>query len=118
LKNSAYYRLKHQLADAKNRRKKQLIWKLTPEQVEFVRSLGYRVEEFLYQVKTKPLSNIHFVKSKLLKDIHYANKRGVSLSTFALDENKKKILDEHGIKYRPYKYKIFLNPSTDDEASY
>jgi len=111
MKKSAYYnaKIKHQLKDRKERKIKFVVWKLHSEQLDFVMELGYRVEEYLYQIKTKQLRNLHSVKNKLLKEIHFKNKKGTNFMVRELDESTKKLLEEHGIKYRPYKYKIYFN---------
>lgn len=123
MKNSAYYnsKIKHQLkakADRmlknqlKGRRERKInsvVWKLNQEQLEFVKHLGYYVEEYLYQIKTKQFKNLHAIKSTLLKDIHFKNKKGTKTMVKRLEDDEKKLLDEYGIKYRPYKFKIYLN---------
>lgn len=111
MKNSAYYnsKIKHQLREKKERRVKFVVWSLKPEQIEFIYSLGYRVEEYLYQVKTEHMYDIHSIKSKTLKEIHFKNKKGIKTMVMELNPKNKKLLDEYGIRYKPYKFKIFLN---------
>lgn len=111
MKNKTYKqsKLKKQLREKKNNGIKVLIWKLTPEKKEFIESLGYYAEPYIYQINTRTFSNIRLIKSRLLKDLHYMNKRGKRFECRILKKAEKEILDELGIKYRPIKYKIYLS---------
>lgn len=108
MKKDAYEnsKLKYQLLDKKRRGVKEVIWKLAPGQVKFVEEkLGFEVVPYLYEIKTKTFYNVKEL-DRLLKDIHYSWKRGKKVIVIKLNFKQKKILDEYGVKYVPYKYKI------------
>lgn len=100
--------LKHQLLEKKRNGIRELIWKLNPEQVEFIRrKFGFSVEPYLFEVNTRPFHNIRNLEI-ILRDIHLKNKKGKKRAVFKLDKTEMKILDEFGVRYRPFKYKIKL----------
>lgn len=102
-------KLKHQLFEKQRRGVKEVIWTLKPEQKEFIEErLKFTTEEYLYQVKTKSFLNIKGLKYNILKTIHLYNKKGKRTVVLKLDNKEKKILDEYGVSYWPYKYKIKL----------
>lgn len=110
MKRDAYEnsRMKHQLLDKKRDGIREVIWKLNPQQVEIVeRKLGFCVEPYLYEVNTRRFQNIRNLE-KILKDIHFKNKQGKRRAVFKLTDHQKAVLDEFGVKYRPFKYKIKL----------
>lgn len=111
MKNSAYRnsKIKHQLSEKKKHGVKEVIWRLNPQQVEYIEKyLHYKVEPYLYEVKTKPIQGIKFSDSKLLKEIHYKSKKGIKTLTRALTHKAIELLDDHEINYRPLKFKIHL----------
>ena len=78
-------KLKHQLLERKRRGYKELIWKLNPEQRRFIeQTLGFNVEPYLFNVKTRTFSRIREL-DPLLKEIHYKNKRGIKNCVFRLN---------------------------------
>jgi len=100
--------LKHDLRQKREAGIKVLEWKLTAEKKEYIENLGYRVEPYLYEIKTKKFYNVRNLQSTLLKDLHYKNKRGKKGMVRALKRGDKQILDEYGIRYYPVKYRIYL----------
>ena len=46
--------------------------------------------------------------SSLLRDVHYANKRGEKKSYRKLSSSEQKVLDENGVKYKVYKFRIIV----------
>ena len=56
--NYEFKRLKHTLRQKREAGVKVLEWKLTAEKKEFIENLGYKVEPFLYSVKTRTFYNI------------------------------------------------------------
>ncbi len=112
MKNSAYRysKIKHQLNEKKQRGVRQVSWKLNFDEVEFIEKyLHYRVEPYLYEVKTRPIQGVKSSGSKILKDIHYKSLRGNKTIILTLTDKGLKLLDECEIKYRPLKFKIYLN---------
>ena len=110
MKKSAYEnsKLKHQLLEKKRRGVKEVIWKLNHAQKKFIEEcLKFPIEVYLYEVKTKPFYNVKQL-DKLLKDIHFCNKRGKKIAVYKLSESQRNLLDEFGVKYKAYKYKIKL----------
>lgn len=102
-------KLKHQLLERKRRGYKELIWKLNPKQRKFIeQTLGFNVEPYLFNVKTRTFSRIREL-DPLLKEIHFKNKRGIKNCVFRLNIKQRELLDEYGIKFTPYKYRIKLN---------
>ena len=100
--------LKYQLREYKNAGKKEVIRKLTDEQREYVETLGYATIPFLYEIVTKNFTNIKKVNGSIAKDIHYSNRKGRSKIYRKLKRQDLKILEENGIFYRSYKYRIIL----------
>ena len=111
MKKSAYEesRFKHQLLEKKRNGVKEVVWKLNPAQIEFIqRKFGFKVEPYLYEVKTRTFYNVRKL-DRFLKDIHYRSKRGKKFTVMKLNPYQRNVLEELEIKYRPYKYKITLN---------
>lgn len=107
-KNFKFKKLKDQLRRYKDSGKKVLIWKLSKDQLNFIETLGYMAEPYLYEIFTKRFNNIYTIKSSLLKDIHYQCKDGKKSFVCKLKKDERKILDEYGVRYRVAKYKIYL----------
>lgn len=95
-----------QLEIRKQKGKKEVIWRLNQEQIKAVQKC-YRIEEWLYSVSTRKSANLRGT-APLLKELHYRYKRGAKSVVMKLTENDKKILSECGIKYQPFKFKIYL----------
>lgn len=100
-------KLKRQLIIKKECGVKELHWRLTRQQMEYVEQLGYRIEPFLYCVRTKKFYNLKDLHP-LLKSIHYKNKKGKDSVVIRLKSSEMKLLDEYGLSYYPYKYIIYL----------
>jgi len=112
MKDSAYRysKIKHQLKEKKERGEKEVVWKLSNNQVEFIKNeLHYRVEPCLYEVRTKLIQSIESCDSKLIKEIHYKHKKGIKNTVISLSDKALNLLDEFSIKYRPFKFRIYLN---------
>jgi len=110
MKKRAYEssKLKYQLLNKKRNGVKEVIWKLSPSQVEFIqRKFGFYIEPYLYEVKTRTFCNIKNLDT-LLKDLHYKSKQGKKFTVIKLTRHQKDVLDTLGIKYKPYKYRIKL----------
>lgn len=110
VKKEAYEnsRTKYKLLEKKRRGVKEVIWRLRPEQRQFIESrLGMPTEIYLYEVRTRTFRNVRNV-DKILKELHFLNKRGKKVAILKLIPKQLEILDSYGIYYRPYKYKIKL----------
>lgn len=109
MKNKNYHqsKLKKQLREKKAQGIKVLVWELSPEKKEDIERLGYRVEPYLYIIRTKKFSNVR-EKPTLIKELHYLNKRGKKYDVRPIKRGEAEILDENGICPRPLKYKIYL----------
>lgn len=58
-KNYRESKLKHQILSEKDKGKKNLYWKLLPEQRAFVeKQLGCKTEPYLYEIRTKTFFSI------------------------------------------------------------
>ena len=102
-------KMKYQLLRNKKNGVRELIWKLNPDQVEFIeKKFGFSVEPFLYEVNTRKFHNIKKLE-KILKDIHFKNKQGKRRAVFELSDHDKAVLDEFGVSYKQFKYKIKLH---------
>ena len=88
--------------------KKELYWKLSKEQVNYVRSLGYNVEPVLYYVHTHRFSDFLRKRYPLLDQLHNARINGKSYLSIKLSRKAKIILQEQGINFNPFKYRITL----------
>lgn len=104
----AISKFKKQLLEKKERGVKELIWKLSAEQNDYV-NRHYRVEPYLYEITTRTFFNIRSLKSTLLKEIHYKSKKGKRTYVRKLNKSERKELDDYGIKYKVAKHMIYLN---------
>lgn len=103
-----FLNLKRQLQFRKNKGCKFLEWKLSEKQKDYIEGhLGMRVEPILFLVKTRKFYNLKSLKS-ILKEIHYKNRDGKDKIVMKLNQKDRRILDEYGISYYPYKYRIYL----------
>ena len=101
-------RTMNQLDMMQKNNKKFVVWNLSSKvraQVE----AKYFVEDYLYEIRTKQLKNIRTINNKKLKELHFACKQNKRTIVRELNEEDKKILSEYGIRFRPTKYKIYLN---------
>ena len=89
---------------------KEVIWRIdSQEQREEILRLGFSMIPWLYEIKTKPISNLRSVESTLVKDVQYSYKRKKRKIVCHIKDFEFHILDVYGIHYRPFKYKIILN---------
>lgn len=110
MKRNAYEhsKLKYQLLDRQSKGVKEVIWKLNPEQVEFIQQkFRFQVIPHLYEVRTKTFYNVKNAEN-ILKEIHYSCKRGKKSIIMRLNSKEQKLLDEFEIRYRPYKYRVII----------
>ena len=110
MKNQAYKfsELKFKIRSAQADGKKQLVWKLSEEQAEFLRNLGYRVEDYLYWIETKTWIDVRH-KPGVLKELHYLRKKGVKKKIRTLSKKDRKLLEDHSVRFGVLKYRIILN---------
>lgn len=101
--------LKDNLRRYKERRIKVVELELTKYELEYVHSLGYSTENFLYEISTRKFHNIRDINSDLIKKVYYKNKRGIITFRTTLNSRQKKELDKYNIRYRPVKYRIYLS---------
>ena len=104
------YRLRKlllQLNQMKKDGKKSVVWKLSKEQLDFLGKY-FRIEPYLYVIRTKKFCRIHDVHDSLLKDIHYAHKNGKKEKVMKLNSKQKAMLKEYDVRFRPCKYLIVL----------
>ena len=101
--------LKDNLRRYKERRIKVVELELTKYELEYVHSLGYSTENFLYEISTRKFHNIRDINSDLIKKVYYKNKRGIITFRTTLNSCQKKELDKYNIRYRPVKYRIYLS---------
>ena len=85
--------------------KKSVSWRLSPKVALQVKEV-YFVEEELYEIRTKHLTNIREEKNPLLKEQHLAFKANKKTIVRKLTKKDKEDLERRDIKYRPYKYRI------------
>lgn len=110
MKKSAYdnSKLKYQLLEKKRNGVKEVIWKLSSKQRNFIEeSLHFAVEPYLYSIKTRRFHDITNLPP-ILRYIHYKNKEGKKECVLKLDSEDRKILKEFEVTYVPCKYKIKL----------
>ena len=101
--------LKDNLRRYKERRIKVIELELTQYELEYVHSLGYYTEVFLYEISTKKFHNIRDINSDLIKKVYYKNKSGIITFRATLNSRQKKELDKYNVRYRPVKYRIYLS---------
>ena len=118
MKNKCYResKLKKELAIKRSKGVKVIRRKLTPERKEYIEKLlGYRVEEYLYRIRTRTFHNVRNLECNLLKKLHYMNKNGKKEVVRPLKREDREILDEYGIKYYPLDYNIYLTENSLDK---
>ena len=108
-KEKRFATLKYKLRQKKENREKEVIWRLSKEQKEYVEDvLGYETLPWIYELTTMPIDSMARRTSSLLRDVHYANKRGEKKSYRKLSNSDLKVLKQNGVKYQEYKVKIIL----------
>lgn len=100
--------LKYKLRELKMRRIRSITWRLTKEEREYIEDLGYRVEPYLYEVRTKTFPNLFEIKNSLIRSIHYSCKKRKKNVVLRLNRKDMKVLEEYHINFRPVKFEIFL----------
>ena len=68
--------LKYKLRELKSKNKKFVIWKLNPDQLYFVNSIGYRTEPYLYRIPTRRYQNFERKNHHIIKTLHYERVNG------------------------------------------
>lgn len=107
-KNYRENKLKYQLRELQHNGKKSVVWKLSSDQVVFVKQF-YRVEPELYQIHTKLFSKTMCDRFPILK--HINNEKLYNNHSYIVSKLKKgdlAILDEFDIRYSIVKYRIHL----------
>ena len=107
-KNYRESKLKHQLRELQHNGKKSVVWKLSSDQVVFVKQF-YRVEPELYQIHTKLFSKTMCDSYPILK--YLRNEKVFNNHDYLvtrLKKSDKSVLDEFGIHYSVLKYRIHL----------
>lgn len=99
--------LKHEVYQAKNAGKKHLTLKISDQQAEFLRRLGFTVVPYLYWIKTRTWGNAMNVRG-VLKELHFLRKEGKRSCVRRLNKKDMTILDEHDVEYEVMKYRIYL----------
>lgn len=110
MKKTAYNnsRMKYVLLEKRRRGIKEVLWSLKLDQRKYIEDiLGFKTEEYLYEVRTKTFYNIHNL-DPLLKNIHYWNKQDKRTRVVHLNDEQKNLLNDFNVHFRPCKYKIYL----------
>ena len=107
-KDYRFLQTKYKLRELKNRRVKDVTWRLTREQREYIERLGYKIVPCLYEVKTRTFTNISNIKNSKLKELHYSYKKGKKAIVLNLNNQDIKALEDYSVKFRPIKFKIIL----------
>lgn len=111
MKNDNYRlcKLKHELNDLKERKVKFTMRKLTQEEVEYVKQLGYKVLPFVFEVRTKKIRSQMALDNEKVRQVNAAYEKGQKIISLKLSKEHRKIFDKYSIKYLPIKYKVILN---------
>ena len=108
--NLASSRTINKLREYRSKGKKSVIWKISEEERMYIEDvLDCRVENYLYEVKTKTFKNLAEIKNQKLKTVHLACKNNKQLIVMQLDKEDKEDFSKYDVKYRPVKFKIILN---------
>ena len=99
--------LKHEVYQAKNAGKKHLTLKITEQQAEFLRRLGFKVVDYLYWIETRTWCNVNDVRG-VLKELHFLRKGGKRSCVRRLNRKELALLDEYDVRYEVMKYRIYL----------
>lgn len=103
-----FSKLKHQLKSKKAEKFEYVIWKLNEQQVEYIQTLGYRVEPYLYVVITKRLPGSKKQYKGIIRGVISSNEKGIWKIYRKLKHQERKELEKCNIHFYPFKYKIFL----------
>ena len=107
IRQQALNEIERELKLRKDKGNEYVKWSLSQEEKEYISSLGYKISEEVYEIKTKKFADSKNI-SGILKDIHNANKKGKNTVFRNLKKDQIKILKKYNIEYIPIKYKIFL----------
>ena len=99
--------LKQEVYQAKNAGKKHLTLKISEQQAEFLRRLGFRVVDYLYWIETRTWCNASDMRG-VLKELHFLRKGGKRSCVRRLNKKEIALLDEHDVRYEVMKYRIYL----------
>lgn len=99
--------LKHEVYQAKNAGKKHMTLKISEQQAEFLRKLGFTVIPYLYWIETKTWCNANDVRG-VLKELHFLRKGGKRSCVRRLNKKEIALLDEYDVRYEVMKYRIYL----------
>jgi len=102
-------KLEQRLNAVRQKGKQEVVWNLTEEQAEFIKSeLHLVVIPTLYEIQTKRIrqaSNAMW----LLQEIHRASKNGQTKIYKAIRKKELKFLSREDIPFRPVRYRIILD---------
>ena len=91
--------------------KKEVFWTLSKEKLEQIEEAGFRVEPYIYKVRTKRFSKCALAHGKsLLKSLHYGAVAGKSFISCKLKNSDLEFLRVNDISYKVQKYRIIINP--------
>ena len=99
--------LKHEVYQAKNTGKKHLTLKISDQQAEFLRRLGFTVIPYLYWVETRTWGKVENVRG-VLKELHFLRKGGKRSCVRRLTRKEISVLEEYDVRYEVMKYRIYL----------
>jgi hypothetical protein len=111
MKQKAYQdnKIKHQLRNYETSGKKELLWKLKPEQVAYIQGLGYQVDETLFYIHTKAFPDLLRKKYPIINELHISKiRKGKSFIVKKLSKKEKEILRDFGVSFSVAKYTIKL----------
>ncbi len=101
-------KIKKMLFSKKREGVRCVIWRLDSKaRKDEVQRLGFPMEPWLYEIRTKPFKYIKD-KPSLMKDVHYAYKRGKKCIVRHLTKRDVELLKEFDVYVRVIKYKITL----------
>ena len=105
-----FSRTKKKLLEYQNNGRKEVCWRLTKPQVQFVeKTLGKEVRPYLYEVQTRIFKNPQKLESGLLKKLHYERRKGKKhIILKKLSKPDMMMLDSYGINYKCIKHQIIL----------
>lgn len=109
-KQNAMSGLKYMLRDRKKKGDKIAVLKLNADQRDFVETLGYEVNPYLYKVQTRTFTWGIMKRDSLMKRIHFASKKGIRYLYLKLREEDVKVLQDCGLFVARFKDEVILNP--------
>ena len=107
-KNYRESKLKYQLKELRTKGKKSVVWKLSSDQVEYLKQF-YRIEPELYKIRTRYFSKALCSSYPILK--HLNNEKLYNNHSYMISKLKKgdlAILDEFDVHYSVLKYRVKL----------